>query len=168
MFCPKCGVRNLEDVKFCRACGANISLVPQALAGSLTESAAVELQGQDEKVSQREEAPTLEKGFENIFGAVAFFIIVLLGYLYMRGMFWIWVWFIIPALQHLGKGIGQLIRARRDPHMLAPSSPVGALHGADTHALPGAPTSENIPPSVTEETTRSLGAAAPRATRNAH
>ncbi|MFN2482444.1 MAG: zinc-ribbon domain-containing protein, partial [Pyrinomonadaceae bacterium] len=35
MFCPKCAAHNLDEAKFCRACGADISLVPQALTGQL-------------------------------------------------------------------------------------------------------------------------------------
>jgi hypothetical protein len=166
MFCPKCGVKNLEDVKFCRACGANIGLVPQALAGSLT----AEPKGEDKKVSKPEEPPTLEKGLENIFGSLAFFIIVLLAFTYLKGYFLFWIWFIIPALGHLGKGIGQVIRSRHEPHALAPA-PHDALPAITPDALPaatadaphGPATNEIGPPSVTENTTRSLGAA-----RNAH
>ena len=33
MFCPKCATQNLDGASFCRSCGANISLIPQALAG---------------------------------------------------------------------------------------------------------------------------------------
>lgn len=36
-YCPKCASQNADDAKFCRACGANISLVPQALSGQLIE-----------------------------------------------------------------------------------------------------------------------------------
>ena len=33
MFCPKCATQNIDGASFCRVCGANISLVPQALSG---------------------------------------------------------------------------------------------------------------------------------------
>lgn len=36
-YCPKCAAQNAEDAKFCRSCGANISLVSQALSGELLE-----------------------------------------------------------------------------------------------------------------------------------
>ena len=39
MFCPKCATQNLDGASFCRACGANISLVPQALTGQMTPTA---------------------------------------------------------------------------------------------------------------------------------
>jgi hypothetical protein len=163
MFCPKCGVKNLEDVKFCRGCGADIRLVPQALAGSLTELAALEPKVKDEKVSKPDESPTLDKGLENVFSSVAFFLIIMLGFVYFKGFFLVWIWFIIPALGQLGKGIGQLIRAGREPRSLPPASPEVAPHATHTPALTGAATAEIVPPSVTENTTRSLGAA-----RNAH
>ncbi len=41
MYCPKCGAQNIEDAKFCRGCGADIGLVPQALTGHLPENRAV-------------------------------------------------------------------------------------------------------------------------------
>src|SRR5918912_3955110 len=39
MFCPKCGSNQSEDLRFCKACGANLQLVRQA----------VEARGEDEK-----------------------------------------------------------------------------------------------------------------------
>lgn len=158
MFCPKCGVKNLEDAKFCRACGADIRLVPRALAGSLPEK---------KKDAKAKEPPTLEKGFENIFGGIACLVIFVLGFTYFEAYFWISVWFIIPGLEHVGKGVGQIIRARREPRSLAAPDAEAALPAADPEALPGAPTHEIAPPSVTESTTRSLGAGAPRATGGA-
>ena len=35
MFCPRCAADNSDDAKYCRACGADIHLVPQALTGLL-------------------------------------------------------------------------------------------------------------------------------------
>ncbi len=37
MYCPKCGAQNAEDVKYCRVCGVNLSLVPKALSGELPQ-----------------------------------------------------------------------------------------------------------------------------------
>ena len=37
MFCPKCATQNLDGASFCRGCGANISLVSQALTGQMTQ-----------------------------------------------------------------------------------------------------------------------------------
>ncbi|MGH9903752.1 MAG: zinc-ribbon domain-containing protein, partial [Pyrinomonadaceae bacterium] len=38
MFCPRCAAQNVDDASFCRACGTNISLVPQALTGRFSEA----------------------------------------------------------------------------------------------------------------------------------
>lgn len=38
MYCPKCAAQNTDDAKYCRTCGLNISLVPMALTGNLSES----------------------------------------------------------------------------------------------------------------------------------
>lgn len=176
MFCPKCGVRNLEDAKFCRACGADIRLVPQALAGRLPEGASglLEVEGPENATRRKRRKklaapPTLEKGIESIFGGVAFLLIVMLGFVYFRGAFLIWIWFIIPALGHVGKGIGQIIRSRRDPHALAPFSPVDVPPAPAARELPAPDTSEIVtpPPSVTESTTRHLATPARRAVTDA-
>src|SRR5215213_5373399 len=37
MFCPKCATQNGDDARFCRSCGTDIGLVPQALSGALAE-----------------------------------------------------------------------------------------------------------------------------------
>ena len=38
MFCPKCAAQNLDGTSFCRVCGANISMIPQALSGELQQA----------------------------------------------------------------------------------------------------------------------------------
>jgi hypothetical protein len=38
MYCPKCATQNTDETKFCRSCGSNLSLVPQALTGRLPEA----------------------------------------------------------------------------------------------------------------------------------
>ncbi len=162
MYCPKCGVRNLEDAKFCRACGADIHLVPQALKGDLPEGVLEveehELEGRKERKYKFKEPPTLEKAMESFFGGLAFLAIFVLGYFYYQGAFLIWVWFIIPGLEHIGKGLGQAIRARRERPALAPPRPTEALHASAPRELSAPSTSEIVPPpaSVTESTTRSL------------
>ncbi|HEU4598092.1 MAG TPA: zinc-ribbon domain-containing protein [Pyrinomonadaceae bacterium] len=172
MYCPKCGVHNLEDAKFCRACGADIRLVPQALTGHLPEGAfgvdeveELEEKGRKERKYKFKKPPTLEKGLENVFCGLAFIIIFLLGFFYMRGLFMVWVWAIIPAMTCIGEGIGQIIRARSAQHALPPADtfrPASPLPHAPARELPAADTSEikRPPASVTENTTRHL--AAPR------
>ncbi len=176
MYCPKCGVHNLEDAKFCRSCGADIRLVPQALQGHLPEGAfgvdeveELEEKGRKERKYKFKKPPTLEKGLENVFCGIAFLIIFMLGLFYMKGAFMIWVWFIIPALTCIGEGVGQIIRSRTAAAPALPPAdtfrPASTLPPTNAHELPAADTSEiKYPPaSVTESTTRHL--AAPRKRR---
>lgn len=171
MYCPKCGVQNFEDAKFCRACGADISLVPQAIQKHLPEGAygVLEVEEKEEKGRKDrkykfKEPPTIEKGLESIFEGVAFFVIFMLGFHYFWQGALIWIWAIIPALGCVGKGIGQIVHARSLPKSLAPlpegAFPVAAPPRAE---LPGRDTSEmsGQPLSVTEGTTRHLDAARP-------
>lgn len=169
MYCPKCGVHNLEDVKFCRACGADIRLVPRALKGHLPEGVfdldVVEELEEEGRKYKLKKPPTLEKGLENIFKGIAFLIIFTLGFLFMRGLFLVWVWMLIPALGCVGQGIGQIIRSRAAAPSLAPHDSFDAapsLPPTAARELPVAETGEIKAPhaSVTESTTRNL--AAPR------
>lgn len=172
MFCPRCATQNLDDAKFCRACGADIQLVPQALAGTLpVAAAAAGRKGAREKGER--DPRLLEKGMENIFSGVALLLIFLGGLFWFTGGFMIWVWFIIPALGCIGKGLGQLLRSRREHRLLLagarpalydeegdegderqlPRAGFGELAAADTAEMADSPFS------VTEATTRHLAAA---------
>lgn len=171
MYCPKCGVRNVEDAKYCRSCGADIGLVPQALSGTLPEGAsgafALESGASKGRKGRKKakEPPTREKGLETVFTGIALMVIFLLGFFYFTAGFLIWVWFIIPGLASIGQGIGQIIRATREPRALT-HAPFGmdelAPHGpAHRGELQPRETSEINPQplSVTEGTTRHLDAA---------
>jgi hypothetical protein len=157
-------VQNLNDAKFCRACGADIRLVPQALQGRLEEE---KLATRPKEKKPRKPA-TVDEGFKNIFQGIGLLIIFLIGIYVFRGAFWLTVWFIIPALSSFGEGIGQLIRARQErqqllsppmsggvdfqPAPLAPASGLRQLSSPDTAEM------LHTPASVTEATTRHLDA----------
>lgn len=169
MFCPRCAAHNMDDARYCRVCGADISLLPQVLSGQFTASlanadeAAVEETGKQRKGKKKaKETPTLEKAFENIGVAIAFLIITVMVARYMPGgQFW-WFWMLIPVGACAGEGIGQLLRIRREKALEAggrtslPPPPVS--REAQFKNLQPRPTSEMLmqPPSITENTTRHL------------
>ncbi len=170
MYCPNCATQNMDNAKFCRACGADISLVPVALTGHLPQSEVEPVE--DERPSRRrrrkkEKKPaTYDGAFENIGVGLAFLVISILVALFMPGgRFW-WFWLLIPAFACWGEGIGQLVRLRKE---LPPSASVDAQSqlppvAAHLHELPPPRHTSEImapPPSVTEGTTRHLGAEAP-------
>jgi hypothetical protein len=175
MFCPRCAADNQDDARYCRACGADIHLVPQALTG-LPPVEIAKIGDKPAKSKKKDdEGRLLEKGMENVFVGLAFLVIFLGGLFYLRGAFFFWVWFIIPALACFGEGLGQLLRSRREHQLLLARARAGELGAATPAALftPPRParalsapdTAEMIdsPFSVTEATTRHLGPRAGRA-----
>lgn len=149
MFCPKCATQNLDGASFCRSCGANISLIPQALTGQLaraSEEKPLTEEAQCFTPGRRREALTLERSFKNVFLGIAF---VLIAFALSRsiGAGW-WFWMLIPAALMMGTGVAQYMRLkeRQSPSAPALSPPVRPTE----HLMPPVP-------SVTEGTTRHLG-----------
>jgi hypothetical protein len=170
MYCPRCAVQNLDDAKFCRACGADIRLVPQALQGTLPAASEHAWRGEIAKRrKEKKRSPaTVDAALKDIFGGIGLFIIFLVGLFVFRGAFWLTVWFIIPALASVGEGIGKLIRAGQEQRRLtAPPSyegenfrPASFAPAAAVKEVSSPDTTEIVrsPASVTDGTTRHLDA----------
>ena len=173
MFCPNCAAQNLDGASFCRVCGANISLIPQALTGQLPSAPETEdFRSRVRRKREREIEPSLEKGIMNVFIGLGFIVAALAIMLrFPGGVFWGWSFF-IPGFSTLGKGVGAIVGSRRSQ---AGRLPTGGGQGgyfpnqSNTFAAP-APGASSAPrtgelrapvPSVTEGTTRHLGAEAP-------
>jgi hypothetical protein len=149
MFCPKCATQNLDGASFCRSCGANISLVPQALTGqlarpgdekSLTDESACAMPG------GRKRELTLDMSFKNIFMGIAF-LLISIALSRSIGAGW-WFWLLIPAFALMGTGIAQYIRIREQQNRPTPALPPPPVRSTE-HLMPP-------PASVTEGTTRHL------------
>ena len=154
MFCPKCATQNLDGASFCRTCGANISLVPQALTGQIVQpQAEEEVTGRGRR---RGREVTLEHAFKNLFMGMAFLLIAIV--LSRSGQGW-WPWLLIPAFIMMGTGLAQSIRLRdREKRSVLQAPPVARAFPERRRS-----TDELMPPvpSVTEGTTRHLGVEAP-------
>ena len=168
MYCPQCAVQNLDDAKFCRGCGANVSLVPQALQGSLPVKSGANFKDEVEKRAKEKgrKPATVDDGLKNIFQGIGLLIIFLIGIYVFRGAFWLTIWFIIPALSSFGEGIGQLIRVRQErlqllshamheggnfrPTLFPPAANLKQFSSPDTAEI------VSPPGSVTDATTRHL------------
>jgi hypothetical protein len=162
MFCPKCATKNAEGASFCRSCGANISLVPQALTGQPLQAPQPEevVEEAGGTRGKRKEL-TLDTAFKNMFIGVAFLIIAI-ALSRTIGAVW-WFWMLIPAFSLMGTGIAQYIRVReREKRLFAPPGMQPMLPRNDQTVLPRR-TDELRPPvaSVTEGTTRHLGVESP-------
>jgi hypothetical protein len=158
MFCPKCATQNLDGASFCRSCGANISLVPQALTGQIVRPSEPTNLTTDEQCGKPGRRLTLEQAFKNVFLGIAFLVIaILLSRSIGRG--W-WFWMLLPAFSLLGTGIAQYIRIQqREKRPLDTNSNTQTFANRPTAQPLSAPHTEQlIPPvpSVTEGTTRHL------------
>jgi hypothetical protein len=174
MFCPNCAAKNLEGASFCRVCGANISLVPGALSGQLPQVK------QDEDVDEggfcrtrRRGQPSIDSAMRGVFMGVAFLCIAIALAFSRMGTGW-WFWMLIPAFTMMGSGVAQYMRhkerqkqpflpgaLRQTPAMPEQRRVDSAPQRADL--FPTRNTGELVapPPSITEGTTRHLGAEAP-------
>ena len=165
MFCPKCAAQNLDGASFCRVCGVNISLVPHALSGQIQQPPAPqeELTRREKRALKR--APTLDNAFRNAFMGIGFLIVTVALAFSPVGMGW-WFWMLIPAFSMMGTGIAQYMRYREHQNrsLPLPQSNVQSIpNTAPFSSLPRRATGELVapPPSVTEGTTRHLGAESP-------
>ncbi|MFL6228412.1 MAG: zinc-ribbon domain-containing protein [Pyrinomonadaceae bacterium] len=171
MFCPKCGVENTETASFCRGCGSNISLVPQALTGTLPSPTA-----QDERrLSRRErrellkerarerktrKPPSLDGAVVPFFGGIGFILVAFAIMFFMPGGAEWGFWMFIPAFFMIGSGVSEYMRwkqASLSPQLPAYTPPAAIPPARATEIQPPRPTSEIYAPgSVTEGTTKLL------------
>jgi hypothetical protein len=160
MFCPKCATQNVDGASFCRSCGTNISLVSKAMSRQLP---APEIDP-DDRLSRRRRRrqPSLEEAIRRIMMGIAFVVVSILVMEYApAGRVW-WFWMLIPAAGSLARGFGELVRLKRmkEPDQNFSPSQLNTVRPAEFSAPK---TGELIAavPSVTEGTTRHLGADAP-------
>jgi hypothetical protein len=168
MFCPKCAAQNLDGASYCRGCGANISLVSQALDGVLSTADVEGLSRSDKRALKRQDKEvSLGNAFRNAFMGVAFLLVSMALAFSAMGRGW-WFWMLIPAFSMMGTGVAQYIKVKEEEKR-AMIRGVPAQHFQPAmqppprvNSFPRSNTGELVPPpSVTEGTTRHLGAEAP-------
>lgn len=172
MFCPKCAAQIEDSQKFCRSCGANVSLVSQALEGQLPDRQAAETPREDWESrrqrrrrrrrdgSDQDETPSIERAATKLFSGIGFCIAALAVLFYVPGGFtWGWAFF-IPGFTVLGDGVGKYLRYRQEQQkqLSTPTSPQPMAMPTRPVAEISAPTTSELkaPSSVTEHTTKHL------------
>ena len=149
MYCPKCASQNNEDAKFCRACGANLTLIPQALTGELP----VGRRRRHRRGYTHGGSADLSNGISKAFTGSAFILIALILCLFRQ---WWGVWMLIPGFGALGKGVAEIVASREAQKAVAGSRQVEIPPAPNTGSLGEANPRELTapPPSVTESTTK--------------
>ncbi len=118
MYCPNCAAP-IDGVKFCRSCGSNVSLVPQAMSGQLPQSEASEGElhlgvhhlGRHHR---RKKELSVDHAMTELFTGIGFVIAAIAVLIYVpSGVFWWWS-FLIPAFAVIGAGVGKYLRWREE------------------------------------------------------
>jgi hypothetical protein len=172
MYCPRCATQNLDDIKFCRACGTNLETVALALSD---QQHPVKL-SKDEDEEPKPEKSWLEKRKEGMDGIVkgtglmgaSLLIGIALG-LFSNAPDWIIIWAGLAGWMacwgfiSMVSGIGALAEARFLRRQLGQTAnrstaPIAqTLPSGHQAMLPDAlDTPKLSPPSVTEHTTKPL------------
>jgi hypothetical protein len=161
MYCPKCAAANADDVKFCRSCGANLSLVPQAITGRLPESRPTRRRDKRRHDHEDDGPPNLAKGVTNLIMGLGFVVVGAAIFFSPGGRGWWWA-MLFPAFSLVSKGIAQIVASKNAMGL----SPGPARKGPAQTAMPPVPNTSDLtpeqfhdrlpPPSVTEGTTRHL------------
>ena len=165
MFCPKCATQNLDGASYCRSCGANISLVPHALSGQLPQVHS-EHSEFGRRGRRRGRQATMDAAFKSAFMGIAFLLVSIALSFSPMGRGW-WFWMLIPAFSMMGSGVAQYMKVKEQQQqrtMGGASFNQPAMPAATPVEMsPARNTGEMMapPPSVTEGTTRHLGAEAP-------
>jgi hypothetical protein len=156
MFCPNCATKQIDGAHFCRSCGANISLVPQALTGQLPATEPPE----DDFYRRRHRGRLLSSDYaiRSMVSGVAFAAMAVMVLKFAPGSSGWWFWLLVPALMMFSRGITALARIRGRKSQ-TPTVAQPMMNAVRTPELPVPRTGELMTPvpSVTEGTTRHLG-----------
>jgi hypothetical protein len=101
MFCPKCGVQNADDARFCRGCGANLSNVLAVVEGKIS----------DHLPQSKEDNELFSSGIRNLVLGFGFIFISILLLFNLPGNTFYWLLMIIPGISLLASGISRLVKA---------------------------------------------------------
>ena len=160
MFCPGCGTDNLNEAKFCRKCGANLALVPQALTGQLPPQRRMSKRERKElrRDARRNRPPSIEQGIKHTIMGLGFIIVSIAIFFSPGGKGWFWA-FLFPAFSLIAKGLPEILAAQKQNGQQLHSSPnqVAIPPPQKTFDYQAPQTGELMPPpppSVTEGTTR--------------
>lgn len=159
MYCPKCATPNDDSGKFCRACGADISFVSQALAGNVSPLDPLEASGQRgtdaARLARRNQKPASQsRGIISLFLGLSFLLVAAAVFGFApAGEIW-WFWFLIPAFAGLGVGVADILRFRNQQRLLEKAT--GPTTLSERSMNWSLDSDYRQPKSITEGTTKTL------------
>lgn len=163
MFCPRCAMQNLDDAKFCRACGMDLDTVSVALAqaGSPNKPKKKTKQGKPAKTWAEKRSQALRDIFQGaiLTGASAVICVAFAMFLSVPDWLILWTvffgWMACWGVISLAFGIGGLIESSTMSR--AVDQPLGRVTAPTDNELAGSSFFLDSPPaSITELTTEPL------------
>lgn len=133
MFCPKCGLQNADDTKFCRNCGGNLSNVLVMVEGKMPDYHPQYEQNND----------LFSSGIRNLilgFGLIFISILLLFN---LPGSPLYWLLTMISGIASLASGITRLVKADQPKANTANQA-------AGRNSLPKSQSDAPLPPIQTE------------------
>ncbi len=151
MFCPKCGLQNADETKFCRGCGANLSSV----------LAAVDKKKRPKLTLAEKHIALYSRGIRGILTGIGFLIISAVVYNIAPQIMYS-LWFSLTfAFVWIAAGISRLIQAKGIKELSKRVEPAALASGQADYIKPSRSIYETDdltgrPLSVTERTTTHL------------
>ena len=155
MFCPKCGSQNVDESRFCRGCGADLTGVLAVIEGKPALGQPV----------AEKQIDLFSSGVRNVVLAFGFAVFSLIIFL-IPGDTHFWVVFLVPVMILLASGISRILKANglkelreeEAKRLTSRQTPVLAA-GRQDYIEPSIYETDDllkVPSSVTEGTTRNL------------
>ena len=149
MYCPNCAAQNETDMKFCRACGQDLSLISQAMTKSARMMVVNQVSKELKLYKELRHKPSFTRGA--YFTVIGLFLFVFMSLLILSSgrISFSLAMLTMLALYFIGKGVRDLVKSKRAIALEARNN-----QKLTSAALPVAQPS--APPSVSESTTRPL------------
>ena len=132
MFCPKCGLQNTDDTKFCRNCGGNLSNVLAALEGKIP----------DHLPQSKQNNNFFSSGIRNLILGFGFIFISILLLANTDNIFY-WLSVMLAGIVLLASGVTRLVKAEE------PKANID-YQAAERDAFPTSQTNSALPPVQTD------------------